>query len=65
MSALDEWTKEAIIEPLVWACGSNNQQRYDRAVHEVQLAVRTRVWESYNNGRHAPIAQAARQPQLS
>jgi hypothetical protein len=55
MQRLDDWTDEAVIEPLANGGGVETQL-------EVRRAIRDKVLESYRNGQQAG-PRAAKQPQ--
>lgn len=56
MQELDEWTSAKVIEPLLDALQSNDEEKFHATHIEVERAIRAKVLESYHNG------QAAKRP---
>ena len=53
MSALDQWTEEAVITPIADAYTHGPEEAIIMAKEVVKLMIREKVLESYRNGQNA------------
>ena len=60
MQELDQWTDEAVIDPIVRAAESDEFRMQAEAHDEVRASIRAKVLESYRNGQAAGPRPAAK-----
>ena len=64
MEELDQWTTEAVIEPLMYGDPDEdpNARSWEDIADQVRQGIRQKVLESYRNGQKAGAKPARREP---